>query len=140
MKKYIHIIGFVILSSSCEDLFELETSDDVRDKIIRTWECIEYSQVFYKSTTGSYTVDISKDPYDSTYVVLDNFYGLGIGYDLRAKLDGKNLTINNETIDDHIVNGTGVITNNYKQIDWEYNVELPDGEIDNVTAVYTPYE
>ena len=135
LKLFISIIIIIALTNSCEDILDLEDTGDPRDRIIDTWLCNEDSEIF-KSVTGSYYVDISKDPNDSTKIVLDNFYQLGIGRDLKARLNGKTLTIINQNIEGYIFNGSGTITSNYDKISWTYKVEHTDGDIDNVTAVF----
>lgn len=137
MKDIITISLIIIIFSSCEDILSPdEDTGDIRDKIVDTWSCEENSSIF-KSATGGYYVDISKDPDDSLHVIIDNFYQLGIGEDIKALLDNNKLYIQNQTIDDHLVNGTGTISRNHDEINWTYTVEHPDEDIDNVTAVYT---
>lgn len=54
----------------CEPLDEDTTSDDPRDKYVGEWQFIES----FKSTEGnSYLVSITKDPNNSSQVILGNF-------------------------------------------------------------------
>ncbi len=138
IKLLICLICIGILFVSCEDILDLEETDDARDKIADVWTCIENSQIF-KSATGSYTVEISKDPSDSTKVIIENFYNLERNSYVKARLNGKTLSISNQEIDRYIFNGNGTITNNYNKIEWTYQVEHPDGDFDNVTAMYERY-
>ena len=135
IRLIIIVICIGAVSFSCEDILDLEDTGDPRDKIVDVWTCIENSQIF-KSTTGSYTVEISKDQADSTKLIIENFYNLNREKYIKASLSGKSLAISNQNIEGFIFNGSGTITNNYNKIEWTYKVELPDGDIDNVTAVY----
>ena len=134
-KQSLLLISLIFILFSCEDLFEPPESSDVRDKIVDVWTCLENSQIF-KSIAGSYTVEISKSETDSIRVYIENFYNLDRTKGVYATMNNKKLTITNQNIDDFIINGTGTISNNYNVIEWTYSVELPNGEVDNVTATY----
>lgn len=138
IKIIIYLICIGLFLISCEDILDLEETGDARDKIADVWSCIENSQIF-KSATGSYTVEISKDPADSTKVIIENFYNLDRNGYVKARLSGKTLSVSNQEIDRYVFNGKGIITNNYNKIEWTYQVEHPDGDFDNVTATYERY-
>lgn len=130
---------FLVLVSSCkpeDDPDPIPT--DPRDKIVDTWRCDENSQVFDKSMMTIYTVSISVDDASTDMVVIDNFYQLGANNYIKAVLSGTDLTISGQVISGHTVNGTGLITDNFKKISWTYFVNDGSGEIDTCTAVYTP--
>jgi len=117
---------------SCEPENSDPQTDDTREKFVETWHCEEESQVFGTST---YSLSIEMDEYDDDNIVIYNFYQLGAQMYLTAKLNGSSFSINNKTIDNNTVNGTGSILNNSKRIEWEYYVD--DGNsIDTVTSVY----
>lgn len=109
------------------------TTDTDSNSIIDTWNCSENSPT-YGST--SYQVDISKDTTSSNKVIIDNFYQLGLGKEVKATQNGQSLTISNANIDGFIINGTGTISSNYNSISWNYTVDDGSGS-ENVTATYT---
>ncbi|MFC2138512.1 hypothetical protein ACFLTE_10080 [Bacteroidota bacterium] len=135
-KKYITLfIASIFILNSCEDFFspEEETGDQ-RDKINDLWYCTEESEIY--GTTSYDEVFIYNHPSDSSSIYIENFYNLGENNRIKAQLSEKTILINNGYIDEHIVNGYGHINSSFTQIDWNYSVEHPDGEMDNVTAVY----
>lgn len=101
--------------------------------IIDTWNCNENSPTY---GTTSYQVDISKDTNYTNKVIIDNFYQLGWGKEVKATLSGQLLTISNANIDGFLINGTGTISSNYNSISWSYTVDDGSGS-ENVTATYT---
>ena len=131
--KYL-FLGIVVsaLMISCESEENNPPSDDPRENLVETWHCEEESQIFGTST---YSLSIEIDEYNDDNVVIYNFYQLGAQMYLVAKLNGTNLTISNQTIDNNTVSGSGIIINNFKRIEWDYYVD--DGSsIDTVSSVY----
>ena len=114
-KNYSHglrILLSMVISSmvlvSCEVLESgPETIDDV-------WRCQEESQVF---GFQAYDVNISYLPNDSTVVRMANFYNLGTGKVVTGEVDLWDLSINTQTVEGLVFNGSGVISGNLKKID-----------------------
>jgi len=123
---------------SCEELLNnLGDDEDVREKIEGQWSCDETSEIF-KSTAEIFSVYISPHPHDSTKVLIDNFYELGYDVSAVATVSGRNLYISTQTVGDgYTILGSGTISANYNEINWNYSVEDGSGETDNVTATYT---
>ncbi|GAB4292995.1 MAG: hypothetical protein Kow0068_18150 [Marinilabiliales bacterium] len=145
MKKQLIFRGLtlsiiLIFLVSCQpDENDDNLNDDVRDNLVKTWQCDENSQIYSKSTMTIYTVDIQKDDSSQDDILIYNFYNLGNEYYVKASLSGSELKIIQQEISGHTVNGTGIITNNFKRIDWQYYVDDGSGiDIDTVTAVYIP--
>ncbi|MBN1180664.1 MAG: hypothetical protein JXB49_00150 [Bacteroidales bacterium] len=128
------IIGFI----SCET--EDDDFGDPRESIEGSWICSENSQSF---GTSSYTVYIDPDPDDSTAVRIENFYNLtDLNAYIYAKMNGNILTLKSQAVSARgsnwiIKSGTGIISNNKKEIEWEYQIDDGSGEIDYVEATYT---
>jgi hypothetical protein len=135
--KLFILMGFLAIYS-CELINDVPDDSDPRARIEGQWQCDESSQL-YKSTEDIYWVYIDPDPYDSTRVIISNFYNLGDDIDVYAKVNGNSLSISNQTTKDgyKILSGSGSISSNYKQINWNYRIDDGSGEIDNVTATYT---
>ncbi len=128
----------IILFTSCEDLDDLgNVNGDPRDKIIDTWMCDENSEL-YKSLKNTFLVDISKDPNDSSRVLLDNFYNMGLGKSVTARISGSTLTLDQQTVDGFtFTSGSGYISSDNQEIEWTYKVDDGSGIIDNVTATFS---
>jgi hypothetical protein len=137
MNKYLLLLASVLLiiAVSCEPEDPDDITEDPREKIENTWRCDENSQVF---STTTYTVDVKIDAASDNDVLIYKFYNLGSDKFLHATLSGTSLSITNQTIDGNVVNGNGLILNNYKKIQWTYYVDDGSGVIDTVTADYIP--
>ncbi len=132
--NYVRLIVILVVSSifaiSCEDKTDQKIGVD---NITDTWQCKENSTSYGQST---YTVDITKSSADSTKILIDNFYQMGAGIKVTAKLSGFTLNIASQTVDGFTIAGSGTISSNYKTVNWTYTVN--DGaEVDRVTAVYS---
>jgi hypothetical protein len=134
------VIGIFLLAfaTSCEDLLNNSGSGlDVRAKIEGQWSCDETSEI-YKSTAEIFSVYISSDEDDSTKVLIDNFYELGYDVSVVATVSNRNLYLDSQTVGNgYTIIGSGTISSNYNEIQWNYSVEDGSGQVDNVTATYT---
>jgi len=142
MKKYLLISYILFLLAivlySCQPDNVTPNSDDTRDKIVDTWNCSENSTEFGQQ---AYQVDIAIDPNYSDRVILDNFFGLGTGKDVYAKMSGYQLTIPSQIVtvsqyDKWTFAGSGTISSNYKTISLNYTADNSNGA-KPVTATYT---
>jgi hypothetical protein len=121
---------------SCEEIENLAT-EDIREKIEGQWTCDETSE-YFKSTAEIFTVYISPHPDDAALVLIDNMYGLGFDVPAVARISNRNLFINTQNIGDGFtITGSGTISSNFNEINWNYSVDDGSGTIDNVTAVFT---
>lgn len=138
------IAGFVALAAllafhSCEVADDLLGSVEDLEKLEGTWSVDEESE-YYKSTASAmsvYTVSITVDPDNTSGVIIDNFYGVGIS--VRANVSGRSIIIPNQnTDDDYTVYGSGTINSSYSTISFDYVVDDNSGGApDNVTAEFT---
>ena len=140
-KIAILIAGLLLmLTNSCELADDLVGNATI-SKITGDWDCEEDSEIFKKSTESNksaYTVYISPDADNDNGILIDGFYNLGdVG--VKATVNGNTITITNQTVEGGyvILSGTGLISGNYNEINWEYRVNIGGSRIDNVTAVYT---
>ena len=133
------LIVIIFFLSACEN--ELTGDVDLAEAIEGQWNVEEDSEVM---GTSGYSVYIGIYSDDSSSVSISNFYQLSydsdpvIGdiSDNRIELR-PNQVINSLGVSYTVKSGTGTITNDYKNIDWEYNVDDGSGVIDNATAIYT---
>ena len=91
----------ILLISACEPVAE-PTGGDPRDAYVGEWNFNEQ-----KSTAKlAYTVYISKDPYNSSQVLLENFGGSGIAGDVaKAIVTSSQMVIQKQTM-----SGSGWVT------------------------------
>ena len=125
------ILGFLPSLNSCE----LEDIELTAVDLVGKWDVFEKSQYFKKSVSGFYTVDILKDPSDTAYILVKNFYELKDN--MRARVNGLDISIPRQRLDGYYVNGFGRVSSSKNKIDWFYNVDFTDGDIDTVSALYT---
>ena len=134
---YVTALLFFLLLG-CEDLTDLsDGTSDPRDNIVDTWLCDENSEI-YKSFKNTFYVDISEDPNDRSRLVLDNFYNMGLGKSVTARLSGRSLILDEQTVDGFsFISGQGNISADLEEIEWSYKVDDGSGVVDNVTATFT---
>ncbi len=124
------------LTNSCELTDDLPGNETI-SKIEGDWNCTEVSEYFKKSTSENYLVTISPDADNDNGILIDKFYHLGdIG--VKAEINGLTITIPEQTMEGGYVikSGTGVISSNYKEINWKYSINIGGGAIDDATAIY----
>ena len=125
----IFIIASIFFFGCEEDGFEI----DPVDKFLGEWKCEESSTVY--GPGYNYDVVISRNPANSTEVVIANFYMQGINEKAIALVTGNTLTILKQTIcDDTIeIEGSGSYRNG--EIIMSYTAN--DGaDLDHVSARY----
>ncbi len=138
INRYFLFVLFVFAIQSCEPKEEDIVRQDIRDRIAVSWKCDEKSSVFDKIIKSVYTVDIKKDSITQDMIKIFNFYQLGYDKFVQAKMNENKIVISNQLLDGNIINGTGIVSDNYKQIDWVYYVDDGSGtSIDTCTAIYT---
>jgi len=120
----------LLFTTSCE-LDNDPVTSDPRDNFVGTWVVNEQSSLY---GTNNYTVTIRKDPDNSTQVLIANFYHFGNDFDTWAITTISSITVPQQEVCNHTVQGTGQRDKN--KITWSYTVN--DGaDLDNVTAVFT---
>ena len=129
------LIIFTITSCEPDEYF-----GDPREAIEGQWLCNEDSESWGSS---SYTVYIDPDPDDSIAVRIENFYNLtDLNAYIYAAMNGNVLTLKSQAVSARgsnwiIKSGSGIISNNKKEIEWQYQIDDGSGEVDYVTATYT---
>lgn len=133
-----NIIGFslfAVLVFSCDELLDDPVDGDVRSRLEGIWSVEEDSQLFMKT---NYLAEISKHPWDSNRIYIDNIYNVD-SY-AEAIVSGRTLTIPDQVMEGGFrIYGTGTVSKDYNQINWEYTVDDGSSQLDQATAVYTPY-
>lgn len=133
MKKYspIFILFLTIFFAACVDDNTVDPDDDARDKFVRNWNCKELceGQITY------YNSNITKEPNNTSQVLIYNLYSLGTNTFAKATVSGNSITIPQQTIDVFSVSGSGTFTGN--KIEFNYVVNDGSGNT-SVAATYSP--
>jgi hypothetical protein len=132
------LVIILILCAGCEDLLKDLNHDDPRVRITGLWLC-EESDDYLKSIEETYYVEIDAHPFDSSRVLISNFFN--IYDDAEAVLSGDQLSLPLQTLNGGFtVRGSGTINNNDDQINWVYDVDDGSGVEYKITAVYKKQE
>lgn len=131
------VMAISIFATGCEDIFNDIVNGDSREKLAGSWLCDE-SEGYLKSVAETYIVEIYLHPDDSSKVLIFNFLNLDPDISAEANLSGNRLILPVQILEGGFtVSGSGLISKNSTQIDWEYSVDDGSGEDFDVTAVYT---
>jgi hypothetical protein len=133
MKKYISYLSFLLLLglgvlSSCDENVTNPTDTDVRSKYAFTWTCQEIGGM-------SYPVTITKDPNNSTQVLMANFHYLGNDQHAIGIPTATTLTIGSQELCGNTIHGNGTLVNDNK-ITLKYYVDN-HSSVDTVEATYS---
>jgi len=134
-KSLAGLILVMLMVTSCElgEDFNSDNGGDPRDNIVDTWRSTEISAIYGKS---NFLVDISKEPLDSTKVILSNFYNLGVDTEVKGTLNGYKIYISTQVVNGNEISGEGTMAGDYSNINFVYDVEDGSGEEDNVEAEF----
>lgn len=143
MKSMKTTVFFILLSLAltslffigCEAVDENTTGDDPRDSYVGEWHFIENS----KSTESqSYLVTISKDPTNSSQVILGNLGNPG-SQDITVKgiATSSQIVVSSQSMGNGwVIEGIGRTTIVKSSMTWEYSI-LAGGNNDPYTATAT---
>ena len=133
---------FILISLASASLFFIgceavddTIGDDVRDPYVGEWMFLES----FKSTESqSYMVTISKDPNNSSQVILENFANAGPGITVTGIATSTQIVVSSQIISNGwTVNGSGITDNEDKTImSWTLSVEA-GGTKEDYTATAT---
>lgn len=131
---FISIIG--ILFASCDEVITTTNENQING----AWKCNEQHE---EDGQNYYDVEIEVDESDSSTIYIYNFLNLESNPSspvyVRAKLQGNNITINEQIVAGHTVEGSGTINSDYTKIYLDFTDDLYGGSPWNVSATYTKY-
>jgi len=110
------VIFFTFVSLSCTKEDEESTPTD-SSEITGEWKCNDNESENGIYGAQSFTIDISKN---TTNYTISNFGNLGINTEVSAQVNGSSINVNEQTIDDISVHGSGTFTNNNKTVNFTY--------------------
>lgn len=125
--------SLLLLQGCIDELVEDPFGDPV-DKYLGTWAVQESSTLF--GDGYAYSVNIDRNPQNSSEVLISNFYYQGHNVQARALVTGNTLTIIEQGIcdDSIIVKGSGTWISG--RINLQYTANT-GADLDEVTAVYS---
>lgn len=130
--SFIFISFIMMLVTSCEIPEDPDATDDPRDKMTGTWQFIESS---VKSTQSiSYTVNITKDPDNSSQVILENLGNPGT-FDIQSVgiATTSQIVVSEQTISNGwVIEGSGKLDGTDK-MNWTYSI-VAGGDLEHYTA------
>lgn len=124
---------FVFFTISCEELGDIDDTGDPRDKMTGTWQFVENSKKNGQSI--SYTVYISKDPGNSSQVILENFGNPGTS-DIQSTgiATSSQIVVTEQTLSNGwVIEGSGKLDGT-ETMNWSYSI-IAGGDIEQYTAV-----
>lgn len=129
MKTCYLIFIFLLFVSilGCEKI-----SNDDNGTIYGSWKVSEEGA---KYSIRTYMVDIVKSSFDTTVVVINNFYMLGYDDEISCRLTDSTLTIL-PFGSGSFITGTGIYSKTARTIRWNYIVNST-ADVDVVHATYT---
>jgi hypothetical protein len=125
-----------VLYSGCEPVDENTTGDDPRDPYVGDWLLLES----YKSTESqSYTITISKDPVNSSQVIIGNLGNPG-SQDITVTgiVTSSQVVVSSQRMSNAwVIEGSGSFTNVAKTtMKWDYSL-LIGADLENLKATAT---
>ncbi len=136
--KILSLIFLAIFLNSCIDDIPDPNDNNTTELLVGTWAVVENSATY---GTQNYDVAIYKYEIGDDMIKIYNFYGLGSWSRLIAGVDDKTITIVEQTIEGHVIFGMGTISDDYKSIEFSYNVEevsvAKSLNSEDVTATFT---
>ena len=129
MVRPVHIVFLMaFLVYSCEN-----KPGRTYDTIEGSYRCEENNPI---SGIRTYLVEIDKVKNETDLFLISNFYDAGYNEFLFTRHAGMELLISDQVITGLLVNGHGQVSDDFKKIDWEY--EVSDGiTTQNMVARFT---
>jgi len=137
-KILLSIFIIAIASHSCIEDIPDPNGNNTPELLVGTWSVVEDSETY---GTQNYDVAIYQATIGDNMIKIYNFYGLGSWSYILAGVDNKSITIVEQTMEGHIIFGSGTISDDYKTIEFSYNVEevavAKSLNFEDVTATFT---
>lgn len=123
------LLMLVMIFPACE-LDDVDPDGDIRDKFVGTWR---FNESESKSDLAFYTVQISKDPGNTSQVLLRNFGNVGNFHSAFGIVTTNRITVTSQTLASFTISGSGTTVSNTR-MNWTYSIN--DGaDLINYTAV-----
>ncbi len=131
------IIFSLFLIYSCEeDNADVIPDEDPVEKFLGNWKCAEDSEVYGSGYV--FDVIITRNPGNSSEILIANFYHQGMNEKARALIAGNNVIIMKQTICDDTIEIEGSGKYSGGEVNLEYTA-YDGADLDNVVArLYRP--
>ncbi len=122
------------LMSCIDEPVQLLTSREIISEIARQWDCNMDEGGYPINFTAVINADVSSD----SRILIHNFHKIGDNLSVYAIVN-EDMTINlpEQTINNQIFKGSGLISDDFTEITWNYTIEDDNGTITSVTGKYT---
>ncbi len=125
------IISLFLVYSCEEDTADVIPDEDPVEKFLGDWKCEEDSEVYGSGYV--FDVRITRNPENSSEILIANFYHQGMNEHAVALIVGNNLIIEKQTICDDTIEIEGSGRYEDGEVNMEYTAH--DGaDLDNVVA------
>ncbi len=128
------IVSFFLIACTAD---EPGVEVDARDKLVfqtgnelKLWNCESHDPIFGEGTAKqTYQSVIKKDNTIENRIIITNFHGLGNAansgtqYEAYATLNNLTITLPKQEIDGFNFEGTGSVSADYTDIEWNYTIE-----------------
>jgi hypothetical protein len=123
------LLMLVMILPACE-FDDVEPDGDIRDKFVGIWR---FDESEAKSDLTFYNVQITKDPGNTSQVLLRNFGNVGNFHSAYGIVTTNRITVTSQTVASIIISGSGTTVSNTR-MNWTYSIN--DGaDLINYTAV-----
>jgi len=138
-RMFLFAVMSMLIFYACEE----EQIGDIRTAkaLPGEWRVNEESENLGSS---SYQVYMGIAAGDSSKVIISNFYQLGYDTEVIGFISGNRIELkNNQEVSlsgissYNIKSGSGTVSSDYQNIDWQYIIDDGSGKIDNVSAIYS---
>ncbi|NOZ34038.1 MAG: hypothetical protein GXO80_01930 [Chlorobi bacterium] len=128
------VILFLSLSSCIDEPAQPVSEKEIIDNISREWNCL--------MDEDGYNVDfnavISPDGTNSKQVLINNFHKIGNDLSVYVIVNQDlTLEIPEQAVGNQVFKGTGLISDDYTEITWNYTIETDDNTVTQVMGKYS---
>ncbi|HET6246002.1 MAG: hypothetical protein H0V01_07020 [Bacteroidetes bacterium] len=122
------ILAGLLFLTSCEP--EGENVNFTAEEMVGTYNCAEKSQVY---SSSNYEVIVSKSAASSSQITVENFYQLGISASVKVNINGSDLIIPKQVVNNITISGDGVIISK-SRMNLNYTADDGGGVVDVVSG------
>ncbi len=128
------LLSFPLMSSCLDEPAQPQSVNEIVTEISGDWYC----NIDENGFPLEFNATISADPSSESRILITNFHNTGNDIKVSAVVS-KDLTIEipEQAFNNQIFRGSGLISDDYTEITWNYTVEDENGDITSVTGKYT---
>ena len=128
------VILFLSLSSCIDEPAQPVSEKEIIDNISREWNCLMDEDGY----NVDFTAVISPDGTNSKQVLINNFHKIGKDLSVYVIVNQDlTLEIPEQAVGNQVFKGTGLVSDDYTEITWNYTIETDDNTVTQVTGKYS---